>query len=82
MSILNVAAKDVLVGKVGDSVEGEACLSDASSVIHVTYETVASILRQCERWDDSLSTPGWLLSANQGNFRRIRSSNRGNTDRI
>lgn len=48
VSTLAATAKDLLVGKAKKSAESDARLSDASLGKSVTYETVASILRQFE----------------------------------
>ena len=83
VSIMASAANELMTSKVEDEVMMMSNMSSADIVQNVKYETVASIIRQCERRDTTHNN-GSNLKVHQGGFRsgRGRANIRYGNDRI
>lgn len=83
VSILAAAAHDVSAIKEEVDAVSLTKISNADIVHSVSYETIASILRQCERPNNN-NTHGTerSLHANQGRFGNNRNRNGGGSERL
>lgn len=76
--ILAALAKDVMVAKAEESQKAKTCQSNDDPVQNKTFETLASILRQCEPRHNGQQSSGRSLIANQGKFGRRKGANSSN----